>query len=559
MPGRIAAAARRDPRRFAPVFVLAPPRSFTSVVTTMIGQHPDLAGLPELKLFSFRTIGEMEASLPQYWIERGFTHRSPGLVRALAQFEFGDQTPDSLALARAWLRARAHWSGAQVLDVLLTRLAPRAAIEKSPENVASAPALRRLKSAYPMARYLHLTRHPVTTQISMTEHGNRTVPEHPLGGQPMAGIAAWVDVHARILRFVATLPPHRFMQVRAEDVLNGPVRRVRAIAEWLGLRADDKAIAAMRHPETSPFARPGPTGSGVVGGQDPGFLRDPIPHRVAIPPIVEQPSDWLGEPRLWRTAVELARRPGYDKEPKRRGRPVGEPALRGDRDGALAPDALRAELLRRSGIDQAARASFAGEEADAARLIAMDEENSEWLRTVVDAIGWPGRALVGEEGAHAAWLLAQHADRRLAFQRRCLKLLKQAVARGEASRADLAHLTDRVLLSSGKPQIYGTQLVPREGEYAPARLRRAQTVDSRRAAVGLEPIAAHLGRAIERYGPPSPAQVNCPRCGEPFEMWMPEPGGAARFQCAACGAAGTVRSRARSAEARSAGATRLSV
>jgi len=55
----------------------------------MIGQHPELAGLPELKLFRYRTIGELERSLPPYWIERGFTHRSPGLVRALAQLEFG--------------------------------------------------------------------------------------------------------------------------------------------------------------------------------------------------------------------------------------------------------------------------------------------------------------------------------------------------------------------------------------------------------------------------------------------------------------------------------------
>jgi hypothetical protein len=41
--------------------------------------------------------------------------------------------------------------------------------------------------------------------------------------------------------------------------------------------------------------------------------------------------------------------------------------------------------------------------------------------------------LVGEDGAHAAWLLAQHADRDPAFQRRCLDLLTQAVAGREAS------------------------------------------------------------------------------------------------------------------------------
>src|SRR5271157_2595651 len=165
----------RDPARFSPVFVLAPARSFSSVVATMIGQHPELAGLPELKLFGFRTIGELESSLPAYWRERGFTHRSPGLVRALAEFEFGGQTPKRLLMARAWLTERARWSGADVLDHLLARLAPRTGVEKSPETVNDGAALRRAARAYPEARYLHLTRHPATTAASMGRHLETTL------------------------------------------------------------------------------------------------------------------------------------------------------------------------------------------------------------------------------------------------------------------------------------------------------------------------------------------------------------------------------------------------
>lgn len=151
----------RTPEQFAPLFVLAPPRSYSSVVTTMIGQHPSLVGLPELKLFAFGTVGELGDSLPSYWRERGFIHRSPGLVRALAQTMFGDQGLDSVKSALAWLKARPHWTGAHVFDALLAQLAPRTAVEKSPENVATSAALHRLASAYPKAHYLHLTRHPV--------------------------------------------------------------------------------------------------------------------------------------------------------------------------------------------------------------------------------------------------------------------------------------------------------------------------------------------------------------------------------------------------------------
>jgi len=519
--------------------MLAPARSFTSVVATMIGQHPDLAGLPELKLFSYRTIGELEASLPSYWIERGFTHRSPGLVRALAQVEFGDQTAESLAAARAWLRRRRHWSGADVLDVLLGRLAPQTVVEKSPENVTTAAALRRLTSAYPKARFLHLTRHPLTTQASTAAHLLRTVPEHPRLGEPMAGIAAWGGVHSRILRFAATLPGDRVMRVRAEDVLNDARAQLRTIAAWLGLRADDAAIEAMCHPEASPFARFGPPASGVIGGLDHGFLRDPVPRRVEVPPRIEPPPGWHGEPRLWRRTVEIARRLGYGDAPAQ--------TPRRQKRAAIDPGRLREELMRRRDIDRAARSAYSGAPADMARLMEMDSDNAAWLTTIVDQIGWPGHSLVGEDGAHAAWLLAQHADLDPAFQRRCLELMWLAVERGEASPVDLAHLTDRVLLASGEPQLYGTQVTVQEGQYLPARLQDPETVDARRAAVGLDPIAAHPGRALDRQGSPRSARRPCPGCGEPIEVRLPRPGEATRFKCPACGATGAVRARLRAA------------
>jgi hypothetical protein len=304
-------APARCPNRFSPVFVLTTARSYSSVVTTMIGQHPDCAALPELKLFAYDTIRELEESLPQYWSERGITHRSPGLVRAVAHLEFGDQDAASLASARAWLQDRGHWSGAGVLDMLMERLSPRVAVEKSPETVATDAALARLAAAYPQARYVHLTRHPVTTQRSVEEHWQRTIPEYRMPGQPMAGIALWVDIQCRILRFAATLSPGTYLRVRAEDVLNDMRAHLHSIAAWLGLRTDEDAIDAMTHPEASPFARAGLTGSGVVGGNDPLFLRDPIPHPVDMPRTLQQPPGWVEHASLWQIAVDVARRLGY--------------------------------------------------------------------------------------------------------------------------------------------------------------------------------------------------------------------------------------------------------
>jgi hypothetical protein len=307
----IGVSSMRNPDRFTPIFVLATARSYSSVVTTMIGQHAELMGLPELKLFCHDTIGELEASLPRYWIERGITHRSPGLVRAVAQLEFGGQESDSLAAARAWLRERSLWSGADVLDVLLERMSPRAGVEKSPENVETDASLQRLASAYPRGRYLHLTRHPVATQRSLQDHYHRVIGGDGMPGQPMLGIAYWVEIQCRILRFAATLPDGLYMRVRAEDVLNDTRSQLGSIAAWLGICDDAGAIEAMKHPEASPFASFGPADSGIVGGNDPSFLRDPIPRPAEVLHALEQPPDWFADPSLWQMVVDVAGRLGY--------------------------------------------------------------------------------------------------------------------------------------------------------------------------------------------------------------------------------------------------------
>jgi hypothetical protein len=309
--GGSAAAPARDAYRFAPVFLLATARSCSSVVTAMIGQHPELCGLPELKLFASPTIGEMEASLPRFWIERGVTHRSPGLVRALAEYLFGGQDTGALAAAREWLAARRDWPGEAVLDILLARLSPRLAVEKSPENAASDEALARLAEAYPEARYMHLTREPAATQRSMQAHWERVMPEHPLEGQPMLGFAAWVDVNRRLLAFGESLPAARLLRLRAEDALDGRPESLHAVASWLGLDCRPAAIAAMAHPEASPFARPGPKESGIIGGFDPGFLADPLLRKLAPPAPLCRPEGWSGHEALWEMVEDLAKRLGY--------------------------------------------------------------------------------------------------------------------------------------------------------------------------------------------------------------------------------------------------------
>lgn len=202
------------------------------------------------------------------------------------------------------------------------------------------------------------------------------------------------------------------------------------------------------------------------------------------------------------------------------------------RDGAH-PDwmnaGLRAELLRRAERDQAARQA-----SDEDALDRVDAENLPWLRKVITETGWPGRSIVGEDGANAAWLLAQHADGDPAFQRQCLDLLTVAAGQGEATKAQLAFLTDRVLLAEGKPQEFGTQAIGRKGQWVPRSLRDPGHVGQSRAAMSLGPLAENLARITEQYGPPPPWVTACPACGAKIEFWQPDPGEEVTVDCANC-------------------------
>src|SRR5262249_19641998 len=106
----------------------------------------------------------------------------------------------------------------------------------------------------------------------------------------------------------------------------------------------------------------------------------------------------------------------------------------------LAPppaDALRLQLLAMDAEDQAVRAGLLAEArlfgGYDARMEAVHRRLAERLAALVDLHGWPGRSAAGEDGAAAAWRIAQHAIATPALQRRFLALVREAAARGEAT------------------------------------------------------------------------------------------------------------------------------
>ncbi len=164
--------------------------------------------------------------------------------------------------------------------------------------------------------------------------------------------------------------------------------------------------------------------------------------------------------------------------------------------------ALRDELLAMQAEDQRVRAALAESAMDSQALHkaeAVDARHLVRIKEILEVHGWPGKSLVGDDGAQAAWLLVQHADADPTFQRRALAGMKAAVDRGEARASEWAFLVDRVRIAAGEPQLYGTQFRQVAGDFEPLPIFEPQEIDRRRSEVGLEPLAAYRERLRSSY------------------------------------------------------------
>ena len=158
-------AARDFP---APLIILSPPRSFSSVVSTMLGEHPEMYGFPELHLFVGDTVRQVIDLERKH--KGGKSHAGPpGLLRSLAQLHDGVQTTGTAIRAAAWLLERADWSTKAMLEYLFQKVSPRIALEKSPPTSIRPQYLERAFAYFPDAFFLHLTRHPLPNRSSLIE------------------------------------------------------------------------------------------------------------------------------------------------------------------------------------------------------------------------------------------------------------------------------------------------------------------------------------------------------------------------------------------------------
>jgi hypothetical protein len=124
----------------------------------------------------------------------------------------------------------------------------------------------------------------------------------------------------------------------------------------------------------------------------------------------------------------------------------------------------------------------------------IDRENLTIVVSLIEKCGMPTLKEVSKEQMLAIWLVFQHGDN---YHRKMyLPQLKKAAQNGDLRKSHMALMEDRILMMDGKPQIYGSQITDdrENGGWKIYDLQNPETVDKRRAEIGMEPLSDYVSQ-----------------------------------------------------------------
>jgi len=216
-----------EPKNPPVLFVLAPPRSGTTLLRVMLGGHPGLFSPPELELLTFNTMDERRAAFTgrdSFWLE--------GVLRAVMEAR-----GCSLDEARERVEAceREGWTVRRFYRRLQEWVGGRTLVDKSTNYPLDPEVLRRAEATFEAPFYLHLVRHPYGMIHSFEEAKIDQVffrRPHPFARRELAELI-WTASQRNILAFLETVPAGRQHRLLFEDLVRDPEGELRRLCAAL--------------------------------------------------------------------------------------------------------------------------------------------------------------------------------------------------------------------------------------------------------------------------------------------------------------------------------------
>lgn len=166
---------------------------------------------------------------------------------------------------------------------------------------------------------------------------------------------------------------------------------------------------------------------------------------------------------------------------------------------------LRRELVERWEEDQRVRREVTrSENPDWSKMLALDRENTAWLKELIAEIGWPDPERFGEEAARTAWLIVQHSMD--------VPLMEGALPRVReyGPGPDYARLYDRLQVWKGGKQRYATQFTRDDQGPGLMPIETLEDIDAIRETMDLGPLAD----TAARMGIENVEKIRVIQCGD---------------------------------------------
>ncbi len=240
-------------------FVLAPPRSGSTLLRVMLAGHQRLFAPPELELLGVDTLDQWGHG------EQINTWRN-GLIEAFRN-TFGWSLDQARSELTRWIYEKKPTH--EVYALLQQGIGDRLLIDKTPGYSASLAILRKAERWFRDVRYIHLVRHPCDTILSFQEYRLHLAfarLQKMLSCLQPSQISelSWLIGHGNILRFLEEVPPERFCRIYFESLVAHPRQEMERIAAFLGIPFSEEMIYPYRNQQQKMLS--GADGSGLSQG-----------------------------------------------------------------------------------------------------------------------------------------------------------------------------------------------------------------------------------------------------------------------------------------------------
>ncbi|MDB6125043.1 MAG: Amino acid adenylation domain protein, partial [Pedosphaera sp.] len=225
------------------MFILAPPRSGTSLLRVMLAGNPQIFATSELHLLGFNTLAERKAAFTgnySLWLE--------GLVRTVMEIK-------KCNAEEATRIMEGYESGdlptKQFYGLLQEWIGQRLLVEKTPGYALNMEILHRAEADFSNPLYIHLVRNPLAMVRSFEKNHLDQVYftyQHSFSSRQL-GELFWLIANQNISEFLKNIPLHRQFYMRFEELVTQPREIMEQMCRRFGLEFHEDMVQPYKDPE----------------------------------------------------------------------------------------------------------------------------------------------------------------------------------------------------------------------------------------------------------------------------------------------------------------------